>query len=124
MRTISLLLALTFVSLYANPTTVSADMTTESQSPVIKKMFTDWVAMRDLVRRLKMEISDLQAKIGATILTDGDRANMNSLLEEDMDKLRDTRSSYQDGTQNLMAHWSELTLEQQFAVQEANTFPE
>lgn len=124
MRTTLLLLALTFVGLYAHPPAVLAAMTARTQTPAIKKMVNDWVELRNLIRRIKMDLSDLQAKIGATILTDGDRAGMKSLYEEDMERLRSDRSAFREATQELLDHWSDLTPDQQAAVQEVRNFPE
>jgi hypothetical protein len=125
MRTIPFLLAgILFLGMNTHPLTVLADTTTATQSPVVKRMYLDWVKLRDQVRSTKMEISDLQGKIGATINIDNDRESLNLRLETDIDKLRDYQAALLEETTVLAAHWSELTPDQQFDVREEQTYPE
>jgi hypothetical protein len=95
-----------------------------TQKEVVHQHYLELMDLRSQIRQYKMEISDLQAKLGATVLFGEDRDEYNRLMEYDMEHLMTARSSLLMVVQYLSQHLSDLNSREKGDVEEALVHPE
>lgn len=119
-----ILLTISLLMLGTCPRMVWAQDNPVDQKLVVHQHYLELMGLRSQVRQYKMEISDLQAKLGATILFGEDREEYNRLLEYDMEHLTSARTSLQVIAQYLFDHLSDLSQKEKGDVEESLLYPE
>ncbi|HVZ81318.1 MAG TPA: hypothetical protein VHE12_11075 [bacterium] len=84
----------------------------------VDRHFQQQMVLKDDARRIKMDIADLEGKLGATILMGSDRDGLMSQLSDDRNKLRSDRAALHEGLTYLTAHWDLLSESQRSEVRE------
>lgn len=117
----SFLITLVAFSLSCNPAQLWAADLVKAE---VSQHYIDQLFLKDQAHRLKMDLSDLEARSNAQALSGSEQDDLRDQMTADELRLTEVRADLKRGVRYLRSHWDLLTKEQRDEVMEEELYPE